>query len=238
MKQRKQRRMNKNERETLSRKIGYQFRDPSLFEKALTHSSYANEYGLPYRENNERLEFLGDAFFDAVIAEKLCSLLRDEEEGDLSKLRASIVCEESLLRKAEELELSGYVLLGNGEARNAKMFGYRAYEADALEAIFGAVFLDGGYEEVRRVILDLFSDIIDDGIKGRLRRDYKSMLQEKLQSGGQLQIEYEITDEKGPDHDKTFFAVVRYRGKIIGSGSGRSKKHAEQNAACKALENF
>ena len=116
------------------------------------------------------------------------------------------------------------------------MFGYRAFEADALEAIFGAVFLDGGYEEVRRVILDLFRDIIDDGIQGRLNKDYKSMLQEKLQSGSQTQIEYEITDEKGPDHDKTFFAAVRYRGQIIGSGSGRSKKQAEQDAAGRALE--
>ncbi len=230
--------MNKKELVLLSRRIGYQFKDSSLLEKALTHSSYANEHGLSYTENNERLEFLGDAFFDAVIAEKLCSLLREKEEGDLSKIRASIVCEESLIRKAEQLGLSGYVLLGNGEARNAKTFGYRAFEADALEAIFGAVFLDGGYEEVRRVILDLFSDIIDDGIQGRLKKDFKSMLQEKLQSGSQKQIEYEITDEKGPDHDKTFFAAVRYRGQIIGSGSGRSKKQAEQDAAGRALESL
>ncbi len=219
----------------LSEKIGYRFQDSSLLERALTHSSYANEHGLPYSANNERLEFLGDAFFDAVIAERLCSLLRQEEEGNLSKMRASIVCEESLIRKAEELDLSGYVLLGNGEVRNTRMFGHKAYEADALEAVFGAVFLDGGYEEVRRVVLELFSDIIDDGLKGRLQKDYKSILQEKLQSKGRTPIKYEIIDEQGPDHSKTFFAVVKYEDRVLGSGSGKSKKNAEQDAAKKAL---
>ena len=222
----------------LSNKIDYYFRDDSLLEKALTHSSYANEHGLPYSANNERLEFLGDAFFDAVIAEKLFSLLGQEEEGNLSKLRASIVCEESLIRKAEELGLSEYVLLGNGEIRNTRLFGHKAYEADALEAVFGAVFLDGGYEEVRRVVLDLFRDILEDALKGRLRRDFKSMLQEKLQMGGHPQIEYEITGEQGPDHAKSFFAAVRYKGRVIGSGSGKSKKNAEQDAARQALKNL
>ncbi len=227
--------MSDRDLEELSRKIGYHFQDRTLFENALTHSSYANEHGLPYSANNERLEFLGDAFFDAVIAERLCQILRHEEEGYLSKIRASIVCEDSLIRKAEEINLSGYVLLGNGEARSAKMFGYKAFIADALEAVFGAVFLDGGYEKVREVILGLFRDIIDEGIQGKLRRDYKSMLQEKLQTGSQLQIEYVITDEQGPDHDKTFFASVKYQGEVMGSGSGKSKKQAEQNAAEAAL---
>ncbi len=227
--------MNDKDLDELSKKIGYRFHDSTLLRRALTHSSYANEHGLPYNANNERLEFLGDAFFDAVISEKLCSILQQEEEGNLSKLRASIVCEESLIRKAEELGLSGYVLLGNGEVRNTRLFGHKAYEADALEAVFGAVFLDGGYEEVRRVVIGLFRDIIDDGLQGRLRKDYKSLLQEKLQSGGHAQIEYEIIDEQGPDHSKTFFAVVKYQGNIIGSGSGKSKKNAEQDAAKKAL---
>lgn len=227
---------NEKDLEEICAKIQYHFRDHSLLENALTHSSYANEHGLPYRANNERLEFLGDAFFDAVIAEKLCKSLPQDEEGNLSKIRASIVCSESLIRKAEELQLSDYILLGVGEARSARMFGYRAFEADALEAVFGAVFLDGGYEEARRVILGLFEDIIEDGIRGRLRRDCKSILQEKLQAGGKVQIEYEIVNEKGPDHDKTFYAVVKYDGNVIGSGSGKSKKSAEQDAAEKALE--
>lgn len=227
--------MNEAKMEKLSRAIGYHFKDESLLVTALTHSSYANEHGTPYEENNERMEFLGDAFFDAVIAERLCLLLPREEEGKLSKIRASIVCEESLVRKASELNLSGYVLLGNGEAKNAKTFGYKAYLADALEAIFGAVYLDSSYEQVREVILNLFHDVIQDGMKGSLNRDYKSMLQEKLQTGGEVRIQYEIIDETGPDHDKTFYAVVKYQGMVIGSGSGKTKKSAEQNAAGRAL---
>ena len=230
--------MNDWDLEELSRKIAYHFQDDTLLQNALIHSSYANEHGLPYRSNNERLEFLGDAFFDAVIAEKLCQTLPQDEEGNLSKIRASIVCEESLLRKAEELDLSAYIRLGVGEARSARAFGYRAFEADALEAVFGAVFLDGGYEEVRRVILSLFGDIIEDGLRGRLRKDYKSMLQETHQSVSPVRIEYEIVDETGPDHNKIFYAVVKREGEVIGSGSGKSKKSAEQSAAEKALENL
>lgn len=230
--------MSKDKYSDLSRSLGYEFINPRLLENALTHSSYAHEHGLVYSANNERLEFLGDAFFDAVIAEKLYMMLSDREEGDLSKLRASIVCEDSLVRKAEEIHLSGYVLLGNGEARNARNFGYKAFEADALEAIFGAVFLDSGYESVKKVILSLFSDIIDEAVHGRLSRDYKSRLQEKLQARGQDNVSYEITGESGPDHDKTFEAVVIYRGEKIGRGRGKSKKHAEQNAARQALSEF
>lgn len=219
----------------LSEKLGYRFRNRDLLENALVHSSYAHEHGLSYKDNNERLEFLGDAFFDAVIAEKLYFIEKEQEEGTLSKLRASIVCEGSLIRKAEEIGLAGYVLLGNGEKTSAEILGHKAFEADALEAVFGAVFLDGGYSAVRDVILRLFEDVIEDALKGRLSRDYKSRLQELLNAGGKSQLEYVITGESGPDHDKTFEAVVKNAGRILGRGTGKSKKQAEQHAARMAL---
>lgn len=219
----------------LSQKLGYTFKDRDLLENALVHSSYAHEHGLRYNANNERLEFLGDAFFDAVIAEKLYFLEREQEEGTLSKLRASVVCEESLIIKADEIGLAGYVLLGNGEKTSAEILGHKAFEADALEAVFGAVFLDGGYEAVRLVILRLFSDIIDDAVEGRLVRDHKSRLQELLNAGRNASLEYVITGESGPEHNKTFEAEVRNAGKVLGRGTGKSKKHAEQQAAGMAL---
>ena len=217
--------------------IGYNFRDSSLLENALTHSSYCYEHKLRYRENNERLEFLGDAVLDAVIAEEMYYRLAENEEGDLSKLRSAVVCEESLLRKAEDLGLSQYIRMGRGEESSGSKRKKRSLVADAVEATLGAIYLDGGWESVKEVILRLFDDIIQDALAGRLRKDYKTALQEFLQSGGgAAHISYRIEDEKGPDHDKTFYAVLRNKGQIIGRGSGSTKKAAEQNAAKEALE--
>jgi ribonuclease-3 len=224
--------------DVLSEKLGYRFKNRDLLGNALVHSSYAHEHNMSYSANNERLEFLGDAFFDAVIAEKLYFLEREQEEGTLSKLRASVVCEESLIRKADEIGLAGYVLLGNGEKTNAVALGHKAFEADALEAVFGAVFLDGGYPAVRDVILRLFSDVIDDALHGRLSNDYKSRLQEVLNAGGQAHLEYAVIGESGPDHDKTFEAEVRNNGEILGRGNGKTKKQAEQHAARMALRSM
>lgn len=216
--------------------LGYVFRDEGIIKNALTHSSYCYEHRLNYMENNERLEFLGDAVFDAVIADELYGRLTDREEGDLSRLRASIVCEQSLLRKAEELRLTDYMRLGHGEQMSTEHKKKRALVADALEASIGAVYKDGGWEKVKEVILRLFEDVIQDALDGRLENDYKTAIQEYLQSKGDAHISYRLDRETGPDHNKTFYVSLRNNGIVIGKGSGNSKKQAQQNAAKQALE--
>lgn len=230
--------MERNERRPaeLCASLGYDFRDETLLLNALTHSSYVNEHGGKYRDNNERLEFLGDAFFDAVIAEELYMRLSEQEEGTLSRLRAQVVCEKSLLRKAGEIGLSEYLFIGRGEEKMLRNLHSRSIVADAMEAVLGAVFLDGGYDAVRQTVKKLFSDILEEALSGQLERDYKSAVHEMMQAEGVQQTEYRIVREEGPDHDKTFFAELAADGRVIGRGSGKSKKQAEQNAAKEALE--
>ena len=220
---------------TLQQKLGYTFRDPDLLETALTHSSYSKEHGEGAR-SNERLEFLGDAFFDAIIGEELFRIFPDREEGWLSRIRATIVCEKSLAAQARKLELGDFLLLGHGEEKS----GGRRREsilADATEALIGAIYLDGGYEAVRQVVLDLFRGVIDDTRRGIfVVYDYKTHLQEVLQARGITDIRYQMTGEEGPDHDKTFTVALYIDGVPSSQGRGKSKKQAEQNAAMKALK--
>lgn len=222
---------------TLQNALGYSFRNAGLLEAALTHSSYSREHG-DHTQNNERLEFLGDAFFDAIIGEELFHLFPEKEEGVLSRIRATIVCEKSLAQAAVRLELGEFLRLGNGEEKT----GGRQREsilADALEAVIGAVYLDGGYETVRSVVLKLFRQVIDDTRRGRfIIHDYKTHLQERLQAQGITQIRYELVEEKGPDHNKTFTVCLHVAGAPQAYGRGKSKKQAEQNAAQAALEAF
>lgn len=218
--------------------LGYVFRSPELLVKALTHSSYCYEHGMKYTENNERLEFLGDAVLDAVIAEELFERLRESEEGDLSRLRSEIVCETSLLRKSAEIGLNDHLRMGNGEANHAADGRKRALYADAMEAVLGAIFLDGGWEQVKSVILRLFENLIDDAIDGKLISDYKSALQEKLQADGNCNIRYVTELEEGPPHDRRFTVSVSNNGTVMARGSGYSKKSAEQDAARNALSNM
>ena len=220
---------------TLQQNLGYTFRDPDLLETALTHSSYSKEHGEGAR-SNERLEFLGDAFFDAIIGEELFRIFPDREEGWLSRIRATIVCEKSLAAQARKLELGDFLLLGHGEEKS----GGRRREsilADATEALIGAIYLDGGYEAVRQVVLDLFRGVIDDTRRGIfVVYDYKTHLQEVLQARGITDIRYQMTGEEGPDHDKTFTVTLYIDGVPSSQGRGKSKKQAEQNAAMKALK--
>lgn len=220
---------------TLQKNLGYTFRDPDLLETALTHSSYSKEHGEGAR-SNERLEFLGDAFFDAIIGEELFRIFPDREEGWLSRIRATIVCEKSLAAQARKLELGDFLLLGHGEEKS----GGRRREsilADATEALIGAIYLDGGYEAVRQVVLDLFRGVIDDTRRGIfVVYDYKTHLQEVLQARGITDIRYQMTGEEGPDHDKTFTVTLYIDGVPSSQGRGKSKKQAEQNAAMKALK--
>lgn len=219
----------------LQQELGYTFGDQSLLKTALTHSSYSKEQGMGL-QSNERLEFLGDAFFDAVIGEELFRIFPEKEEGLLSRIRATIVCEKSLARAARRLHLGDYMLLGHGEEKT----GGRQREsilADALEAVIGAVYLDSGFETVQTVVLRLFREAIDDTKRGKfIIYDYKTHLQEKLQAQGITQIRYEMTGEAGPDHNKTFTVCLYADGRALAQGSGKSKKQAEQKAAQKALE--
>lgn len=224
--------------------LEYKFKNPHLLETALTHSSYINEgrkrttsglnTELP-NSDNERLEFLGDAIFDAIISEQLYNQLENVEEGKLSKLRAAIVCERSLAQCSRQLSLGKYLRLGKGE-ENTGGRDRDSILADAMEAVIAAVYLDGGWDQAQIFVIKYFSETIKNAIAGKLSRDYKTDIQEKLQSKGEANIKYIIEKEEGPDHNKVFFVNLSYNGKIIGSGSGKNKKEAEQNAAKEVLE--
>ena len=216
--------------------IGYEFGNLQLLDQALSHSSYTRERREENLRDNERLEFLGDAFFDAIIGEALYEMFPDAEEGRLSKMRASIVCERSLAEAARRIELADYLLLGYGEEKN----GGRHREsilADATEAVVGAIYLDGGYENVKRFVLNTFEKELQDAREGKfINKDFKSTLQEELQAAGIHEIKYILEKEEGPDHDKTFTVRLEVRGQTAGHGTGKSKKSAEQSAAKYALE--
>lgn len=224
----------KEELRSLEQNLGYTFRDPALLETALTHRSYLNGNREHGTNNNERLEFLGDAYFDAIIGEELFRRLPDTPEGQLTKLRADIVCEHSLAEVAGSLEVGKALLLSNGEEKT----GGRekpSILADALEAIFAAVYLDSGIEAVRELILRLFRGKIQEASSGRETADYKSRLQEELQKNGPAAIVYTEESETGPAHEKLFTVSVSNFGKKLGTGTGHTKKEAEQNAAKQAL---
>ncbi len=224
-----------NDLSTIQNVIGYSFNNENLLRTALTHSSYTSEHGKSYSSNNERLEFIGDAYLDAIIGHKIYDILRDSKEGVLSRKRAEIVCETSLAEIARELELGSYLLLGNGE----ELTGGRDREsmlADALEALIGAVIIDGGFTEGKRVVLNLFEQKIRDAVQGRLDNDYKSKLQEMIQKKYRNnEIKYRIIDESGPAHDRTFTAEVCFKGRVLAKGIGKSKAKAEQAAAMEVI---
>lgn len=217
--------------DALEQKLGYRFRDRALLETALTHSSYANEH--PPQRSNERLEFLGDAVLGFYTAQTIFSTRPDMPEGEMSRLRAELVCEASLHQVALLLGLSNYLRLGRAEEGNAGR-SRPSILADAVEAIIAAIFTDGGLECAERFI---YEQILVDGLKGRrfVHEDYKTMLQELLQQNGGAAPSYEIIGESGPDHDKTFKARVLFPHGHA-DGVGKSKKEAERAAARVAWE--
>lgn len=214
--------------------LSYRFRKEQLLRNALTHSSYSNENRMEYRVNNERLEFLGDAIFDAVISDALYHQARIREEGELTKIRAAIVCESSLVEQALRLGIGEHLILGKGEEGTGGRQ-RSSILADAMEALMGAIYLDGGFEQARNFILELFQDTIQKAAEGLLHSDYKTEVQEFLQSRGESEIQYLIEKEEGPDHDKLFYTILQAGGVEIGRGAGRSKKESEQKAAQDAL---
>ena len=221
-----------NEYTALMDKLGYRFRDPRLLEKALTHSSYANEgrHGL---ESNERLEFLGDSVLGFVAAKYLFEK-ETGPEGELTKLRAAVVCEKALCSYSRELGLGDYLLLGKGE-RLTGGAERPSILADAFEAVIAAMFLDGGLEPVRGFVLRFVEKEANNQRK-RHFKDYKTTLQEIVQQNPAEKLEYVLTGESGPDHSKQFVVEVHLNSNVIGTGRGRSKKEAEQQAAREALK--
>lgn len=213
-------------------KIGYTFKDKSLLETALTHSSYANENNI---ENNERFEFLGDSVLGLVVSRKLFADFPDVDEGVLSKLRASIVCEEGLCELAEKIDLADYIRLGKGEGKTGGR-SRPSIISDAFEALICAVFLDSDFETVRKWLLSILPERFSDESVSENFGDYKSKLQELLQKNGDVNITYSIIDESGPDHNKSFTCAVSVNGRILAKGVGRGKKIAEQEAAKRAIE--
>ena len=217
------------------KRLKYQFQNIGLLNNALTHSSYINEEKSEPIGSNERLEFLGDAILDAVISDYLYKRLENVEEGELTKLRAIIVCERSLASCGKTLSIGEYLNLGKGELSSGGR-NRCSIIADAMEAVIGAIYLDRGWTTVQDFVMRTFSNLIEDALSGKLYMDYKTVIQEKLQSHGDADISYVVEKEEGPDHDKTFYSNLIFNGQIIGSGSGRSKKEAEQQAAKQALE--
>lgn len=214
-------------------KISYEFKDKNLLAAALTHSSYAGQFN---KQSNERLEFIGDGFLDAVIGFDLFTRLADNSEGTLSKRRAQIVCSDSLAEIGLKLGIDKEILLGNGEELNRGRSNKHII-ADAVEAIIGAVYIDGGFEEAKKLILALFKDTIDKAVSGQLNFDYKTRLQEVVQKKyGSVPIRYIVVSERGPEHCKEFCVQVEINDLIYGIGTGNTKKEAEKVAAKYALQ--
>lgn len=221
--------------EHLEKKLGYVFKSKKLLEKALTHSSYSNENKSYKKVNNERLEFLGDSVLGIVVSRYIYKELPNYPEGDLSKLRAQVVCEDMLNRIALKLGIGKFLVLGKGEEATGGRV-RKSILADAVEAIIAAIYLDGSLEDAERFILNILKENIHVLVKRKVISDYKSHLQEYFQSkDSNYKIKYIVSNEEGPDHDKTFYIDLLVNKKKFGSGSGKSKKIAEQNAAKKAL---
>lgn len=214
----------------LEAKIGYHFKDQKLFAQALTHSSYANERRLSKLGCNERLEFLGDAVLELVSSEFLFSRFPEMPEGDLTKTRASLVCEPTLAYCAEEISLGSYLLLGKGEEATGGR-GRNSVVSDAMEALIGAIYLDGGFANAKEFIE---SFILNDLENKQLFFDSKTILQEIVQAQGK-EIVYKMVSEEGPEHDKTFIAEAYADGMFRVTGEGHNKKAAQQKAAYNAL---
>ena len=216
----------------LEKSIGYEFKDKSILNLALTHSSYANELG-DQAKCNERLEFLGDSVLSIIVSDYLYNNF-ETPEGELTKLRASLVCEEALFDFAKQFDLGNFIKLGIGEYHNG---GNKrpSILSDAFEALLAAMYLDGGIEPVKKLVLQFVKADLKD-TKRISFKDYKTELQEVIQKNPEEKIEYVLVDEQGPDHDKLFTVSIELNSLSIAKGTGKSKKAAEQAAAREALK--
>jgi ribonuclease III len=216
-------------------RIGYSFIKHDLVVKAMTHSSYSNEKKSKKFKNNERLEFLGDSVLSIIVSEYLFHKFSELAEGELTKVRSKLVCEATLSSCARDIGIGDYLILGKGE----EITGGRdrsSILADAFEALIAAIYLDGGIEEAKRFVLKEISKFVGDAINGNIIQDYKTYLQEVVQVKKENKLTYDLYKSEGPDHCKTFYINVELNDRVIGTGTGKSKKEAEQSAARKALE--
>ena len=222
-----------NKLSLLEKNIGYKFKNIDLLKNALTHTSYANEHKI---NSNEKLEFLGDSILEFISSKYIFNNYPKLKEGEMTKVRATVVCEESLYKIAKKHNFSDFLFVGKSEQLhqgNRKV----AIMADSVEAVIAAMYFDGGLENVEKFIVENLKDEIEIATKNVGIKDHKTVLQEKLQEHGNVEIKYEIISETGPDHNKTFVAQVKLNGKVLADGVGKTKKQAEQEAARKALEN-
>ena len=220
--------------EQFETEIRYHFKNRHFLVEALSHSSYANEKK-KCRCSNERLEFLGDSVLSIVVSSYLFHQFPELPEGELTKLRASLVCEKALHVFAQEIHLGDYLLLGKGEEHTGGRM-RSSILADAFEAVIAAIYLDGGMEAVTKYIMGFMEERIESTKSNFRNLDCKTHLQEVIQKNSKVPLKYAIVDEHGPDHNKVFVAEVTHDGAVLGKGSGKSKKEAEQNAANDALE--
>ena len=226
--------------EEFEQKLGYSFKNKELLIEALTHSSYANESGRLHddhhhvRNSNERLEFLGDSVLSVVVSEYLFEKCTEYPEGELSKTRATLVCEKSLAKFAEQIDLNEYIFLGKGELANGGK--YRpSIISDAFEAVIAAVYLDGGFEAAKKYVLRFIPENVTEAV-AKEYDDYKTVLQEIIQMNPEESVEYHLVSESGPAHNRTFTVDVMLNSNLIGTGTASSKKRAEQLAAKEALK--
>lgn len=218
----------------LEENIGYEFKNKDLLNEALTHTSYANEFKT---KSNEKLEFLGDSILEFVSSKYIFTHYKNLHEGDLTKLRATVVCEDSLYEIAKKIEMYKYIKVGTGEKNSNGNFN-KAILADSIEALIAAIYFDSGLDASEKFIINNLKESIEKASQNVGNKDYKTVLQEKLQEKGEVTIEYRVINEFGPDHDKTFEVEVLQNGTVLAKGKGKSKKHAEMNAAENALCNM
>ncbi len=221
--------------EEFENKINYHFKNKDLLKEALTHSSFANENKKKHIKHNERLEFLGDAVLSITVSDYIFKNCPSLPEGELTKLRASLVCEKSLFLFAKKIDLGKYLYLSYGERRDGGS-NRPSILSDAFEALIAAIYIDGGMEPARDFVLSFVVPEIKNHTAGKAFRDYKTKLQEIIQKNPGEKIDYILVGESGPDHDKRFVFEVHLNSNVIGRGGGRSKKEAEQQAAREALE--
>mgnify|MGYP001546112951 FL=1 len=228
--------MEPKEPSEIEAQLQYEFKNKSLLQEALRHSSYVNEMADPHLRDNERLEFLGDAVLNLVVGDILMRCYPDLKEGDLSRSRAHLVNESQLAKTARSVDLGAHILLGKGEIQTHGRK-KNSILADTFEALTAAIYLDGGFEAAYEIIAKKFQPLIEQLDAFAPNYDYKSQLQERVQVGHGVVPDYSIVREEGPDHDKTFWVTLRVID-IKTEGSGKSKKAAEQDAARKALMLF
>ena len=227
--------INKEQLNKFEQIINYEFNNIEILEKSLTHSSYSNEDKSYMKVNNERLEFLGDAVLSIIVSKYIFNKYTDYPEGELTKLRSQVVCEDTLSIVAVNLNVGEFLLLGKGEEASGGRT-RKSILADAVEAIIAAIYIDGGYDDAEIFVLNNLSKYIQLAVNGKIILDYKSYLQEYYQSKSQsCKIRYAVIKEEGPDHEKLFHVNVIVNKEVLGSGTGKSKKLAEQDAAKNAL---